>query len=215
MSLINSIFGDLQGQAAILDGEEVSGTDSVEVTLRSMYFDEVSFQLITENVTEDITIDATDHVVSGTHTWTFANGGFSAEDVGGTITVTGATNAANNNTFTIASVTNATTIVTGGSQTTETFNNGTVAVVLTKPVGAGTWKVEVSNDYSPETGLSPSNAGHWTDVTSEFSPSIDAVTAPSNQFAQAAPIVSAGMRVTLTMSSGFALATVIANAKKA
>src|SRR3982750_2774878 len=45
---------------------------------------------------------------------------------------------------------------------------------------AGNWKVEVSNDFVPSTNGSVYGAvtatGNWTDITSEFSPTIAAAT---------------------------------------
>jgi hypothetical protein len=73
-----------------------------------------------------ITHNAADAVVVATKTWSFVNGAFTAADVGRRLVVAGTTAGSNNGTFVIASVTNATTIVTatapGGSN--ETFGVG-------------------------------------------------------------------------------------------
>lgn len=66
-----------------------------------------------------------DSVVAGTKTWIFASGAFSGPDVGKKLIVAGASNSGNNATFTIASVTNGTTIVTTESPAAdETFGGG-------------------------------------------------------------------------------------------
>lgn len=80
---------------------------------------------------------ATDNVVAASHTWTFANGAFTQADVGRVLTVAGATNAANNATFIIQSVTNATTIVTTGTQTNETFANAGNLLIAVVGINAG------------------------------------------------------------------------------
>lgn len=71
---------------------------------------------------------------------------------------------------------------------------------------AGTWKVEVSNDYSsvlrPALDQLP-NTGLWTDVTSQFSPAItNPAGSATNQFCQMYPFVGRSVRVTFTPSSG-------------
>lgn len=52
----------------------------------------------------------------------------------------------------------------------------------------GDWTIEVSNNYTPAGNGSygqPPEQGTWTDITSSFEPTISAVTAASNQWAQA------------------------------
>lgn len=66
----------------------------------------------------------------------------------------------------------------------------------------GSWKVEVSNDYTPAStgtnyGQVAGNAGKWSDITSAFSPAIAAVTDNSSQFAQM-DIRARAIRVTFT-----------------
>lgn len=150
----------------------------------------VGLQLETGSV-RDLLVAATDAVVASTHTWTFKNGGFSASDVGATVTVSGAAQANNNAAVTISSVTDANTIVTNGTQTNETFVPGGALRVLVARVSTltGTWAIEVSNNYSPGgaavNGQAP-NGGSWTNVTSAFLPTItQPAGAVTNQYVQA------------------------------
>lgn len=131
--------------------------------------DGISFELKTAAGVRTIVVTAADNVTAASHTWVFANGGFTADDVGGTMTVTGATQANNNATVTISSVTNATTIVTTGTQTNETFTTPTnLTVTVTGFPMNGTWTLEASNSFaSGEPGQSDA-AGTWSDCTAQF-----------------------------------------------
>lgn len=73
--------------------------------------------------------NAADAVVGATKTWSFVNGAFAASDVGGDLIVGSTSNAANTGIFPIVSVTNATTVVTTGSPTNETFGATVTAEV--------------------------------------------------------------------------------------
>src|SRR6188768_408179 len=70
----------------------------------------------------------------------------------------------------------------------ETFSDAvTFTLTRTDEPPAGSWKIEVSNDFVPQTngtvyGQIP-QSGTWTDITSEFSPSIDTVTTAGSQYA--------------------------------
>lgn len=87
------------------------------------WFDAQDIDLIGNSSTQrPVVVTVTDNVTSGTHAWVFANGQFTQADVGRILQFSGSLNAANNAQFTIASVTNATTIVTNGTQVTETFS---------------------------------------------------------------------------------------------
>jgi hypothetical protein len=73
----------------------------------------------------------------------------------------------------------------------------------------GSWKIEVSNDYSGAGGGAdgqPPNAGTWTDITSAFSPSIATVAhgtaATQNQYVQCNPLGARCVRVTFTATAG-------------
>lgn len=72
-------------------------------------------------IVRSITHDAADDVVKGTKTFTFANGAFTAADVGRRLCLTATAGGTNDLVYTIASVTNGTTIVTteapGGDET--------------------------------------------------------------------------------------------------
>ena len=110
----------------------ISGVQFVQYVFPAYDYDGVSFQLLNENVIRQVTVSGTDAVVAASHTWTFANAAFTSFDSGGFITVAGATNGNNNNTFLINSVTNGTTVVTNGVQTNETFSNGTTKLTVYK-----------------------------------------------------------------------------------
>lgn len=76
-----------------------------------------------------------DAVVASTLTWTFGNGNFNQTYIGVQVTVTGASNAGNNGTFTIATVPSATTFTTvpRGVLQNETFGGGVSASVAIAP----------------------------------------------------------------------------------
>lgn len=72
----------------------------------------------------------------------------------------------------------------------------------------GTWTVEASNDYAPESGGGsygqPPNAGTWTDVTAQWTPAVAGVTANGSQIIQS-PTAGCGyrhIRVKLTRTGG-------------
>lgn len=203
--------------SVLLDSQPVAlaSTTPVSAILPLMEFDNVSFQLKTLNVTRTITINAADHVVASTHTWTFANGAFTAADVGGTLTVAGATNANNNATVTIASVTNSTTIVTGGTQTNETFNNGTTTASVTDVPLAGAWTFQADDLYEVSTAdNSIPNAGTWPDCTGLFT-TVAAITTTSDKYSQSVGLAARAVRATFTPTSGAGFVTIIAFAKGA
>lgn len=109
--------------------------------------DDLSFQVSWTINERTIVVTDTDNVTAGTKTWVFANGAFTAADVGGTFTITGTAGGLNDGTYTIASRTNATTIVSteavpGGD---ETFA-GTETLTLTQIAPTGTLTIEGSND---------------------------------------------------------------------
>lgn len=83
----------------------------------------------------------------------------------------------------------------------------------------GTWKIEVSNNYT-DTSLPSLNQNgarfpaKWTDITSQFSPTItDPSGSPLSQYVQAYPLVAGSIRVTFTPVSGTGLITVLYFAK--
>lgn len=93
-----------------------------------------------------IVVTDTDEVVAGTSTWTFANGGFTAADVGASFTITGTAGATNDGTYTIDSVTDDETVVSveapGGN---ETFA-GTESLSLQQLDATGAFGAQGSND---------------------------------------------------------------------
>jgi hypothetical protein len=201
--------------SVLVDGQNVPLADTTPVSgvLSTLDMDNVSFQLKTANVTRTITIDPADHVVASSHTWTFANGAFTAADVGGTLTVAGATNSNNNATVTISSVTNSTTIVTTGTQTNETFSNGTTTASVTDVPLAGAWTFQADNMYETDTGNnSIPNAGTWPDCTGLFT-TVAAITTTSDKYAQCANFAGRAVRATFTPTSGHGTVSIIAFAK--
>lgn len=209
----NSV-GELLTEALIYD-QQITGTTPFNILGPTMYnLDSIAFQALTSAYQRTITVDPADHVVASSHTWTFANGAFTAADVGATLTVAGATNSNNNATVTIASVTNATTIVTGGTQTNETFSNGTTTAVLNGGVVMSyTYSaIAVSNNYvsAKLPGLNQlPYAGDWADVTAKFAntgspffPALAAVTTLSTNWYQMNPFTGRVVRWTITPSAG-------------
>lgn len=173
--------------------------------------DNIGVQLINEADARAVVVTGTDAVVAATHTWTFANANFTAADVGGTITVSGATESNNNGTFTISSRTNATTIVTTGTQTDETFTSAVSLTVSKKPLAAA-WTAKVSNDFiqgdpAVAGGLPVQNPGHFSSYTGLGTPA--AVSGASSQYLERAGIAARALEIILTPTDGSGLATVI------
>lgn len=141
-----------------------------------------SFELTTAAGTRTIVVTAADNVVGGTKVWTFANGAFTADDIGGTITVAGASNGANNGTFTISAQT-ATTVTTGGTPTNETFTTPTNLTVTSigVTITAGAWTIQASNSYANGELNQIDAAGTWTDITAQFT-AIAALTGNQTRF---------------------------------
>ncbi len=209
-------FGDNGFESLVLNQVQSTGVTPVSYIFDgALDFDNFGFQMITEAVpARTVIVTGTDHVVASTHTWTFANAAFTSADVGGTITVAGATNAANNNTFTISTVTNATTIVTTGSQTNETFS-GVVTLSVTSAAGAGAWKLYASNNhYGASTGNNTrAVTGSFVDVTSLFNATPTAVTTASDQYRQVNQFAGRNLKIEFTPTSGAALVSVYLTAK--
>ncbi len=195
---------NISGTTAIVsDGDDQRDVDSIGA------------QLINDFATTTVAGAASgDGVVSGTKTWTIAGLTFTGL-TGATIRVTGAVNAGNNGDFVISSVTSAHVAVTttASGLVTESFTAAQrFTLVRTDSPPAGSWKIEVSNDFVPDTngtiyGQIPAS-GTWTDITSEFSPSIDAVTTAGSQYAQM-DITARALRYTFTPTSGLGTARVI------
>lgn len=156
--------------------------------------DNFSFQAKWIKNTRVITANGTtDHVVSGTKTWTFASGAFTSADVGATFVV--ANSVADNGTYTVASVTNGTTIVSTEAVTADETFGATVTATITQVGPTGTFTVEGSNDGPLEDEstrrVGPTgNLGGTTIATATTNPavaagtSIVAVTARSEVWAR-------------------------------
>lgn len=210
-----------QGLASRLlyQSQTTSTTPVVAVIPNLEDFDVASFVLVTENNTRAVAVSVSDSVVAGTGVWHFTGGAFTANDVGGTITVAGATNPGNNGTFTILSSSDATHVTTAtAGLVNETFS-ASVTLTVTGAALTGSWKFEVSNDYAAANwGGQNATAGYWIDITSSFYPTIVSVTAPypaasGGQYAQLAPIGSRDVRVTFTPATKAGLVSVYGFAK--
>lgn len=183
--------------------------------------DAVGLQLIVDYQVDQVTVADTDNVVASTKTFTFSNYDFTGL-VGATITITGATNAGNNASFVISSVTSAHVVVctTASGLVNETFDptKVTVTVAHTESAAtpAGDFTVLASNDYvAPGAGgVTPSNTGHFSDVTALFAKptTIAPVTDAGSQFVQS-PCSARHLKVVWTPSGGKGVATVAVFAK--
>ncbi len=213
------MYGDGQDCYFWRPEDVVSGTDETESEpINAMARNDITgVQFVVDPDDRLITHDADDSVVALTGNWRFDNGAFTADDVGGTITVTGASNAGNNGTFTILTVPSATHITTSTSGlVNETFGVD-VEAVITRELLEGSWAVEISNDYTPDSfsgdfGQDPDDPGHWTDITDLFSPSIadvdSAVATSYSQYVQATICVRA-IKFSFAATSGFGFPTVL------
>lgn len=106
--------------------------------------DDLSFQVKWALNERTIVVTDTDEVVAATKTWTFANGAFTAADVGATFVLAGS--ASNDGTYTIASVTNPTTIVSVEAPVGDETFAGTETLTLTQEGPTGVLSVDGSND---------------------------------------------------------------------
>lgn len=190
--------------------QATSATTPIQAIFPLAPFDSASLHLVCEQNTRTVVVTGTDSVVASTGTWTFANANFTANDVGGTITVAGATNGGNNGTFTILTRVSATQITTAtAGLVNETFS-AVVSLIVTGAAVTGAWKVELSNDWARQGLYQNVTSGYWSDVTalfantgSPFFPAIVAVSAAypaasGNQYSQMAPCGARSARVTFT-----------------
>ncbi len=203
----------------LLYQEATSGTTPVVALIDLEDFDVGSLHLIVENNTRTVVVTGTDSVVAISGTWTFANAVFTTNDVGGTITVTGATNAGNNGTFTILTRVSATVITTATTGlVNETFSASVGLTVTGAPV-TGSWLIEGSNDYAKANwGGQNATAGHWADLATLIYPALVSVTAPypaasGNQLLNFAPLGVRTLRATLTPATKAGLISVFGYGK--
>jgi hypothetical protein len=153
-------------------------------------FDSVGAQLITEDAEEEIAVETGDSADQATDTLAFAGFDFTGLE-GATIRVEGAAEAGNNGDHIITTGADGSAVCAASTFTDETFDPDTVTATLihTEDPLLGDWFVEVSNNFVPASNGTVygqvSNAGTWTDITSEFTPSIATVTAAGSQYAQA------------------------------
>ncbi len=199
-----------ESQDATVMDTTFTGTTAIVTSGDSMRdFDSVGAQLVVDFNSSSFTGSASDALVGGTKTWTLSEFTFTGL-TGATIRVTGAANAGNNGDFVISSVTSAHVIVTTTATglVNETFSTSLLVEVIrtdTAAVPAGTWKIEVSNDFVPNSNSNvygqKTQAGTWTDITSAFSPTIAAVITAGSQYVQA-DLTARDIRWTFTPSAG-------------
>jgi hypothetical protein len=83
----------------------------------------------------------------------------------------------------------------------------------------GSWKIEVSNNYFNSKAPSLAQGTNrfppkWTDITSQFSPTItDPTGSALSQYVQAYPLVARWLRVTFTRASSSGLITITYSGK--
>jgi hypothetical protein len=194
-----------QSDDAEIINEAFTGTDAIVSSGDDMReFDSVGAQLIVDYNQTEFSGSDSDDVVDLTKTWTLSEFTFTGLE-GATIRVEGS--ATSDGDYVIDTVTSAHVIVTtAGPGADETFDDALrVTVIRTDDPPAGDWSIEVSNNFVPETngtvyGQVP-NAGDWTDITSQFSPVIAAVTDEDSQYVQA-DLTARDIRYTFTPSSG-------------
>jgi hypothetical protein len=194
-----------QSDDAEIINEAFTGTDAIVSSGDDMReFDSVGAQLIVDYNQTEFSGSDSDSVDDSSKTWTLTEFTFTGME-GATIRVEGS--ATSDGDYEIDTVTSAHVIVTlTGPGADETFDNALrVTVIRTDDPPAGDWKIEVSNNFVPETngtvyGQVP-NAGDWTDITSQFSPVIAAVIDEDSQYVQA-DLTARDIRYTFTPSSG-------------
>ncbi len=197
-----------ESQDATVMDSTFTGTTAIVTSGDSMRdYDSVGAQLVADYNSSSFTASVSDAVVGASKTWTLSEFTFTGLS-GASIRVSGATNAGNNGTFVISSVTSAHVIVTTTATglVNETFSAAVlVEVIRTDAPPAGTWKIEVSNDFVPNSNSNvygqKTQAGTWTDITSAFSPTIAAVTTAGSQYVQA-DLTARDIRWTFTPTSG-------------
>jgi hypothetical protein len=182
-----------------------SGTALHTITPSLEHLDGCSFVVAIDNVVRVIAANGTtDHVVSGTKTWTLSAGNFGQGDVGGTFVINTGLNAGS---YVIATVIDATHVTSVGAPAANETFGGTVTATLTDLALVAVPTVQVSNNFSPAAGTAPTlgqvpNAGRWPDITSAFSPAPATTNGTGEQFFQAYPLVAMRARLTLTPSAG-------------
>jgi hypothetical protein len=131
----------------------------------------VGFQFAWEaTAARPVVVTNTDSVVAGTKTWTFANGAFATTEVGGTFTITG-TDLGNDGTYTIASRTSATVVVSVEAPAADETFDGTETMSVQIADAVGEWVAEVSYDGpnlrgdAPEERLGPTELTLPTSIT--------------------------------------------------
>jgi hypothetical protein len=194
-----------------------SGDVLSTITPSIAHMDGLSFILCVDQAVRVITANGTtDHVVSGTKTWTFAGGAFGQGDVGGTFVLAGS--ASNNGSYVISTVVDEFTVTTVGAPVgNETFTSSVTATLTDLDLQA-TPTVQVSNNYSPAAGTFPTlgqvpNTGRWPDITAQFSPSLAPISGDGEQFVQCYPLVAQRARLTITPTAGAALISIFYCAK--
>src|SRR5678810_996645 len=174
-------------------------------------YDIVGLQLIVDPITENVDVQDGDNVDAAGTEFTFAAFDFTGLE-GSTVRVVGAQNAGNNGDFIITTGADGSFVAAAAvGLVDEDFSPDTVTVTLISPdTMDGEWLIEISNDTTPA-GMAGSYDqdsgvdGHWTDITSAFSPTIQPVVhgdaATLSQYVQATICVRS-MRITFTPTTG-------------
>jgi hypothetical protein len=227
MSKANTV-GSLFEENYLVKNRPVLDTDAIVLVSPPLDdIDGISFQVVTAGFSSSFTIEAGDSVAeaAGTATWTFANGFFTADMVGATITISGAGEAGNNGDFVITVVTSETVIeTTTTTEVDETFTGvETILVESEEEPLQVTFTVEISDNYSRGgiSGLNQvPNAGDWGAVTTKFAntgspffPAIAGITALGAPYYQMTPLVGRFVRWTLTPSAGIGNLSFLFSAK--
>lgn len=206
-------YGDGDDYIAIPeDSQTIDGTTPIVskvIDIRDL--DTVSFQLISADLVEPVTVTEGDSVVAEDTEFFFAAFDFTGlEDA--VVTISGAAEEGNNGSFVITTGADGSFVAAGAvGLVDEDFDPETVTVTIThaEDPAQGAWTFEVSNNFQPG-GIAAygqvAAAGDWSSVTTLFDPT--AVTAPNKEFVQA-NIRGRSLRATFTPTDG--LGTVRAN----
>lgn len=205
-------FGETNREGRLLDEVLVDATSAAVDQATPGYnlarADSSAYQLITENLEADVVIGASDSsVVASSKTFTLPGYDFTGQ-VGATIHVRGdVAQPTNNGDFVVSTVTSAHIVVctTASGLVNETFDPTTTTITVERtdiPL-TGDWEIDVSNILSQNLGNDREvQDPKWSDITAGFSPAIVAVTAASNQAAQAAPFAFRAHRVVFHAATG-------------